>query len=380
MITTLKKSPVALLVAAVIALSACSSSSNSDNDVLEDGQTPSTPADTSGDNLTTDSNGSDTDPVTGVVDKPGVADALPLDQLHDQLIIALAAYPVENLSDEVVLLGETIAVGAAPGTRLADGAFSVIVRDQDVVTPTQKTQYDCPLGGTMTAEIGRMFISESSYSNIADHDSYQFDQCRLATNGEQLLDGTVRTMVNSVSASRGGFDNRDAQWTNFSWQQGNGDLYEGTVLIDINRLLSFDNQEGRGVTIDRFEHSSGDQLKNRIVKGNMTLLNSSIGSGFVQNFQLDAEGQVTTEAGVAVQISTDATLSASQSPAESPDAATPFTGVLSMAADDGGRLVMTAQPIVAFGPKLVDFVFTTSGGETRNLKGEVFPELPILAQ
>lgn len=128
-----EKSPVALLVAAVFVLSACSSSSNSDNDVLEDGQTPSTPADTNGDNLTTDSNGSDTDPVTGVVDKPGVADALPLDQLHDQLIIALAAYPVENLSDEVVLL-ETIAVGAAPGTRLADGAFSVIVRDQDVVT------------------------------------------------------------------------------------------------------------------------------------------------------------------------------------------------------------------------------------------------------
>ncbi len=89
---------------------------------------------------------------------------------------------------------------------------------------------------------------------------------------------------------------------------------------------------------------------------------------------------MTTEAGVAVQISTDATLSASQTPAESPDAAEPFTGVLSMVADDGGRLLMTAQPIVAFGPKLVDIVFTTSGGETRNLEGEVFPELTILAQ
>ena len=380
MITTLRKSPVALLVAAVFAMSACSSSRNSDNDVLEDAQTSSTPADTNGSEVPTGSNGSDSDPVTGGVVQPGVADALPLDQLRDQFIIDLAAYPVENLSDEVVLLGEAIAVGAAPGTRLADGSFSVIVRDQDVVTVTEKTQYDCPLGGTMTAEIGRMFINESSYSNSADLDNYQFDQCRIATDGEQLFDGSVRTLINSVSASRGGFDNRDAQWTNFSWQQGNGDLYEGTALVDINRLLSFDNQEGRVVTIDRFEHSSGGKLNNRIVAGKMELFHSSIGSGFVQNFQFDAEGQVTTEAGVAVQISTDATLSASQTPAESPDAAEPFTGVLSMVADDGGRLLMTAQPIVAFGPKLVDIVFTTSGGETRNLEGEVFPELTILAQ
>ncbi len=49
-----------------------------------------------------------------------------------------------------------------------------------------------------------------------------------------------------------------------------------------------------------------------------------------------------------------------------------------MVADDGGRLVMTAQPTVAFGPKLVDIVFTTCDGEIINLEGEAFPGLPIL--
>lgn len=121
---------------------------------------------------------------------------------------------METLSEEILLLADSVVAGAEPGTQLDDGSFSIVVRDQRVDTVTERTQYDCPLGGTLTTEVGRMVISESSYSNSADHDSVQFEQCRLATDGEQMLDGTVRTLTNSVSASRAGFDDREVQWTN----------------------------------------------------------------------------------------------------------------------------------------------------------------------
>ena len=340
MITNRKEISTILLTAIVVVLSACSSSSNT-------------------------------------VDSEVQANPLPLDQLRDQLIIDLAGYPVETLSDEALLLGEAIAASAAPGQALTAGSFELAVRDENVVTATEKTLYNCPLGGTMTAEIGRLIINESSYSNTADHDSYQFNQCRI---GEQLLDGTVRTLLNSVSASGGGFDNRDSQWTNFSWQQADGNVYEGTALVDINRLLSVDNQESRFVTIDSYEHSLDSQLINRITSGSMTLENSTSGSGFRQNFTLDTQGQVTSAANVAVQITTDVQLSAGLTPAGASDSAEPFSGVLSLTASDGGRLVMTAQPIVEFGPKLVDIVFTSSIGEITMIDDQTFPNLTIVSQ
>lgn len=172
-------------------------------------------------------------------------EVVPLDEVRDQLIIDLAGYPIETLSEEVVLLGENIAANAAPGTTLEAGSFLISVRDEAVTTPTQRRRYVCPLGGTVTADIGRLVISESSYSNAANHDSYQFDQCRVDANGLQILNGAVRTLNNTVSGSGGGFDNRDVEWIDFRWQQANGSLYFGTALIDINRLLSTDNQESR---------------------------------------------------------------------------------------------------------------------------------------
>lgn len=58
----------------------------------------------------------------------------------------------------------------------------------------------------------------------------------------------------------------------------------------------------------------------------------------------------------------------------------PFTGMLSMVAGDGSRLIMTAQPTDVVGPKFIDIVFTSNSGDATNMEDEVFPPLPILAR
>lgn len=44
-----------------------------------------------------------------------------------------------------------------------------------------------------------------------------------------------------------------------------------------------------------------------------------------------------------------------------------------MTADDGARLTMTAQPIAAHGPKLVEALYTSADGNTQTQVGVEFP-------
>jgi len=367
---TIRKCLLSLAIASVFILAGCSSSSNNTNGGT-DGSTGGG---------TDDGTGGSTD--NGMVESTdggleGIAAGLPLDTLRDSLIVDLTGYRLETLSEELILIGATLSADA--GTALDAGSFTIPVRDQQEITATTRTQYDCPLGGTVVAEIGELLISESSYSNSADLEIYTFDQCLVNTDVEHSLDGTVRVLFNRVSASRATVSNGEFQWSGLTWGQGQNRTIEGTALIVSNQLDSVDDDEVRNVSIEQFSDTRSGTVEKRIENGAMALRLATEGSGFEQIFALTTSGRVTTSAGVGVQINTDVAFFAVQTRVEAPDSEEPFSGELSMVADDGGRLTMTALPMVGAGPRLVDVEYISVSGETQTQAGVEFPELTINA-
>ena len=372
---TISKTLLCLAIINVLMLAGCSSSNNDDTGGTDGSIEAGTAGDTDGGG-TDGSSGNGTDGSTeGGTD--GNAAGLPLDTLRDSLIEDLAGYSIEPLSEELLLIGASIAVGE--GTELDPGSFTIARNTGDVVTATSRIQYSCALGGTMIEEIGRLDISESDYSNSAELDVYTFDQCLVNTDVEHSLDGTVRVLTNSVSASRASISIGEFQWSGLTWGQGLNRAIEGSALIKYNQLDSADDDEVRNVTIEQFTDTRSGTVEKRIENGAMALRLATGGSGFEQIFNFTTSGRVTTSAGIGVQINTDVAFDAVQTREESPDFEKAFTGVLSMVDDDGGRLTMTAQPVVRSGPKLVNVEYTSAAGETQTQFDVEFPQLAIKA-
>lgn len=300
-------------------------------------------------------------------------------QNRNELILSLAGYSLDSQSEQILLLGATVAAGATQTSLLEPGSVAMDVNGDSIAMPTLRSQYDCPQGGTMIASLGEVQLHESSYSNVAYHEQYDFDQCRILTTGEQVLSGTIRSWDNTVSASRGSISRRATQWTGLSWLQGDTDYVEGDALIEIRNLLSEDNSEQRTVSIEHFEQRQDGSLVLGIDHGTMNYSTGTEANGLIQSFNLNGQGTVTNASEVSVRINFLQAMSASLvGSADFIHLAEPFAGMIELSTEDGSSLTMTAQPLVRTGPKLMDILYTNLDNRQTSLMGEEF-FLPAIA-
>ncbi|MGQ7848026.1 hypothetical protein ACUNV4_26255 [Granulosicoccus sp. 3-233] len=303
---------------------------------------------------------------------------LKLDADYPSMLEALAGYRLETQAEEMMLLGDSVALSAIGSTELETATFDVLDRDETLTPDLVRTAYSCELGGEMVIESGALLLDEESYTHRVSMDSYHFDQCRVAIDGEQLFNGSLSVLDDYTSGRHFTVRSGRVVWQGFEWQRGHGVNISGNAMIETYNFNSFDSQQYRKASIQDYSMSRGSEIVEQVSDGVFTQTAESSANGGINDYVMSASGSVVNASGIAVHIKTDPAIS-SHIAAASLDIESAFDGQVLLTADDGSELSLVANQLADSRALLVDVDYRNAAGVLRSQVGERFAELGFVA-
>ncbi len=371
----------AILIASLLSAAGCNSSGSSSpivaNDSLFDTTLPvgnSSQNDELAPSSENDTPVNAPDLITG-----SAVSALRLDTGYPSLLLSLAGYQLENLAEDVRLIGDLATISAISSTALEDGTYSVEDQGRTVDLPVTRTLYACELGGELTLELAQITMNDLFYSRGSLFTQYIFDQCRLeAEQGEKILDGTLQTMVNDIAGRHFTIKGKQANWTAFSWVDGTGDTIVADAMLDINEFSSFNYEISRQVQISNYSKATDDMIIERVSDASFEQSSSINASQSEQEYAMNVQGRVVDQSGIGVLINTGTPYFRRELLRETASEAIPFTGQLTMNSDDGSELLLTATETGSESTELaVDVVYQDKNGQTSTQNAQKLVNLPF---
>ena len=166
-------------------------------------------------------------------------------------------------------------------------------------------------------------------------------------------------------------------WTAFSWVQGTGQFIEADATLSINEFNSFNADLSRQVVISNYSKTNGNAIVERVSNASFTLTSNTSVSGSEREYSMNAQGRIINQSGIGANITTDPILFRRQSSGALANQAVPFSGQLSVNADDGSQLVLTATEVSDTPELYVDVAYRDTNDQTRNLSAQRFVNLPF---
>lgn len=368
------------LIASLLSVAGCNSSGSSSPIVANDSSFDTTlPVGSSSQNELAPSSENDTPENAPDLITASAVSALRLDTAYPSLLLSLAGYQLENLAEDVMLIGDLATVSAISSTALEDGTYSVEDQGRTVDLPVTRTLYACEQGGELTLELAQMTMNDLFYSRDSLFTQYIFDQCRLeAEQGEKILDGTLQTMVNDIAGRHFTIEGKQANWTAFSWVDGTGDTIVADAMLDINEFSSFNYEISRQVQISNYSKATDDIIIEHVSDASFEQSSSINASQSEQEYAMNVQGRVVDQSGIGVLINTGTPFFRRESLRETASEAIPFTGQVTMNSDDGSELLLTATETDSESTELaVDVVYHDKNGQTSTQNAQPLVNLPF---
>ena len=377
-----RKYAVALLTLFLFSLAGCDTSNKTDPDIVNDPSLASIPS------VGNPLQPSGVDPL-GVDDQspdhvqasvqdgptPVVDGILRLDTDYPTLLLSLAGYQLEIMAEEVRLIGDSAILSTLGSTDLESGTYSVEDQEQTLDLPVVRTLFACEHGGELTLESAKLTINELFYSRESLFTNYLYDQCQLT--GQQVLNGSLKTLSNSISGRHFTLQQKQINWGSFSWIQDSGMLVEADATLNINVFSSFSADLSRQVVINNYSKTIGNVIVENLSDTSFTLSSNTSASGEEQEYTLNAQGRVINQAGIVMNVITDPILFRRQSSGVLANQAAPFSGQLSVNADDGSQLILTATSVSNSSELFVDVFYRDTNGQTNNISTQRLINLPV---
>lgn len=278
-----------------------------------------------------------------------------------------------------MLIGDTLPSSAINSTVLDGGTYSIEDQNQNINLPVSRRLFTCELGGGLTLEAAELTINEPFYSRDSLFTHYAFDQCRLAGQGEQVLDGSLQTVVTNISGRHFTLRQKQHTWTAFSWVQGAGLAIEADAALSFDEFSSFSVDQSRQVVINNYTKHNGDALIQRIGNASFSQTSNLSANGLEQEYSINAQGRITGQSGIAVDVTTDPIFYSRQSNETLAIESIPFTGQLTMDADDRSELVLTATQAGNAADLNVSVAYRDANGLTQSLTAQRLVDLLFVA-
>ncbi|WP_205737590.1 hypothetical protein [Granulosicoccus antarcticus] len=318
----------------------------------------------------------------------GAGTGLVLDTQSNELITELAGYRLDEAAAAAPEVAASIIAGNIGVTVLEAGQYEV----DEIAQPTERTQYACAEGGTMTLETGRTRIRESEYSHDTSYNIWEFDNCQTELDagvpvaGSYEIIGKLAVQRDFVSGSRFNTIENSIAFTGFDIRT------DGFALTVNASVQASDNTSGvsinrqRSVSIPQYvlqESSvpfSAPSLT--IADANFIQEFSNTSNGALQSSSLDVQGWISGELtdDTAVSVTTIAPLNRVLGVGSLESENVPFSGQLQMLGSDDSVLTISANPEASEGQYLfVDYNLLDADGEQRETIGAQLVDLPLAA-
>ena len=315
--------------------------------------------------------------------EPPAADPTALDEVSNELIASFAGYRADEKVDDVRELVATATASALSSQALPDSTETfpdgiAFINEATEVT-RMNTEYACELGGRLTVGVAELEIRESGFSRDGRAEAFRFEECRVAADGggEDVLDGALSLLSDADSGNRFATTTLVYEWSDFSLASAGTTVLEadGSTSVSIlNAELPVENRTAEfaryvettadGVLVERLDDTSFDLGTGR--------------EGPFENYFLSLSGTLTSSAtgGVAVVADTVVDFSRRYRDDDGDPTAEPFTGELSLRAEDGDALTVTARE-TRTSELFVDRRYTNADGEVRETENVPFAVLTI---
>ena len=316
--------------------------------------------------VTGEDTGDVTDDVTDEVtdsDSSVPGQALALDVVASDILNELAGTTLVQFANGASERFNPVLSTAIDSTELAQEQFSFVDRGETLQLPIDRVQYSCSGGGTAVQEIGVSAILESEYSHTTDVNSWLFDSCLTTLDGQEItITGELSTVFDSVSGNR--FSTSEATYTFANFSLG-GTLEATATVSSLNSNPEGDLSLNLNANIESFSENAGADDALTITQATLSQEFTNTGFGSLITYTLSASGtivgQLTDNAVVTVN---------TESPLEErlenqfPDQFYTFTGQLSMSAENGAELTISANPERSEeGERRVDYVSLSAAGD-----------------
>ena len=323
-------------------------------------QSPDTTEST--DDVTDDVTDDATDDVTDI-DSSVQGQALALDVVARDILNELAGTALVQFANGASEQFNPVLTTAIDSTALAQEQFSFVDRGETLQLPIDRVQYSCSGGGTVVQGIGVSAILESEYSHTTDVNSWLFDSCLTMLDGQEItISGELSTVFDSVSGNR--FSRSEATYTFASFSLGN--TFEATATVNsLNSNPEGDLSLSLDANIEGFSENSGADDALTITQATLSQEFTNTGFGALLTYTLSASGTIVGQLTDNAVVTVD-----TESPLEErlenqfPDQFYTFTGQLSMSAENGAELTISANPERSEeGERQVDYVSLSAAGD-----------------
>ena len=323
-------------------------------------QSPDTTEST--DDVTDDVTDDATDDVTDI-DSSVQGQALALDVVARDILNELAGTALVQFANGASEQFNPVLTTAIDSTALAQEQFSFVDRGETLQLPIDRVQYSCSGGGTVVQGIGVSAILESEYSHTTDVNSWLFDSCLTMLDGQEItISGELSTVFDSVSGNR--FSRSEATYTFASFSLGN--TFEATATVNsLNSNPEGDLSLSLDANIERFSENAGADDALTITQATLSQEFTNTGFGALLTYTLSASGTIVGQLTDNAVVTVD-----TESPLEErlenqfPDQFYTFTGQLSMSAENGAELTISANPERnEEGERRVDYLSLSAAGD-----------------
>ena len=323
-------------------------------------QSPDTTEST--DDATDDVTDDATDDVTDI-DSSVQGQTLALDVVAGDILNKLAGTALVQFANGASEQFNPVLTTAIDSTALAQEQFSFVDRGETLQLPIDRVQYSCSGGGTVVQGIGVSAILESEYSHTTDVNSWLFDSCLTMLDGQEItISGELSTVFDSVSGNR--FSRSEATYTFASFSLG--DTFEATGTVNsLNSNPEGDLSLSLDANIERFSENAGADDALTITQATLSQEFTNTGFGALLTYTLSASGTIVGQLtdNAVVTVDTERPLE-ERLENQFPDQFYTFTGQLSMSAENGAELTISANPERSEeGERQVDYVSLSVAGD-----------------
>ncbi len=316
----------------------------------------------------------------------GADSQLALDTLSNALLEELAGYRLDEAAALAPEVAEEIIAGNIGVTVLEGGQYEV----DEIAQATERTQYACANGGTMTLETGRTPIRELNYSHDTSYQVWEFDSCQTELDaavpvaGAYEIIGKLAVRKDFVSGASFYTSENTIDFTGFDIRTDVFALTVNASVLTSNETSGRGSQWLRSVSIPQYVlQESGVPFSEpslTIAYVDFVQAYTNTANGALQRYSLDVEGSISGELTdhTTISVSTPASFNRVLGVGPLEDENVPFNGQLQMETSDDSVLSITANPEAGEGQSLlVDYHLLSADGEQRETIGAAFVDLPF---